>query len=53
MKIISIQLNFEGICIVNPKLLQNADRAKVSLEDRTYFCRFFFWGGGHKYQSFL
>ena len=46
MKIISIEVYFEGICISQT----TADRAKVYFEDPTYFCRF--WGG-HADQSFL
>ena len=38
MKIISIQVYFEGICISQT----TANRAKIYFEDPTYFCMF--WG---------
>ena len=39
MKIISIQVYFDGICISQT----TADRAKVYFKDLIYFCRFW-WG---------
>ena len=46
MKIISIKVYFEGICISQT----TADREKVYFKDPIYFCRFC---AGHGDQSFL
>ena len=47
MKIISIQVYFEGICISQTTV----DKAKVYFKDPTYFC--ILWREGHRDPSFL